>query len=130
MAIYGAEITSEDLVTQLTDEVSNEVMIADADLIDASFPVFQENNDAQQDDVYGMGGYGIIPSGIPNAIDKLWRYNNRVPDIDPPVSPVLKLKNAMSENYSLQDNYNGACLDLNTIGYMLRVEQGSTLIAL
>lgn len=130
MAIYGAEITSSDLVTQLSDEVSKEVAIPDSDLLDASFPVFQENNDAQYDDVQGMGGYGVIPSGIPSAIDKLWKYNNRVPDIDPPVSPVLKLKNSMSEDYTLQDNYNGACMDLNTIGYMLRVEQGSTLIAL
>ena len=130
MAIYGAEITSSDLVTQLSDEVSKEVAIPNSDLLDASFPVFQEHNDAQYDDVQGMGGYGVIPSGIPSAIDKLWKYNNRVPDIDPPVSPVLKLKNTMNEDYTLQDNYNGACIDLNTIGYMLRVEQGSTLIAL
>lgn len=130
MAIYGSEITTEDLQQQFTDEVANELEIPASELINASFPEYQEGSDASENDVYGMGLNGVIPSGIPNAIDKLWKYNNRVPDIDPPVSPVLKLKNKMTDNYTLTDSYNGACLDLNTVGFRLKVETGSTLIAL
>ena len=130
MAIYGAELTTEDIQQQFMDELADQVTIPDSDAIDASFPEFQEGSDESSDDVFGMGQNGIIPSGIPNAIDKLWKYNNRVPDIDPPVSPVLKLKNTMVEDYTLTDNYNGVCVSLDTTGLLLKVEQGSVLLAL
>lgn len=131
MAIYGSEITTEDLQQQFMDEVANEVTVPDSELVNASFPEFQTGADENANDIFSLGDTnGIIPSGIPNAIDKLWKYNNRVPDIDPPVSPVLKLKNKMDEDYTLSDNFNGICVELNTIGHRLIVEQGSTIVAL
>ena len=133
MAVYGSEITSEDVIEQYQDEASNSVnniILNDTELAGASFPEFQEDSDNASDDIFGMAQNGIIPSGIPSAIDKLWKYNNRVPDIDPPVSPVLKLKNKLEEDYILTDNYNGICIDLNTVGHNLTIDQGSTLVAI
>lgn len=133
MAKYGSEITSEDIIQQFQDEAiqaKDDIILDDTELAGASFPVFQENSDNSADDVYGMGQKGIIPSGIPSAIDKLWKYHNRVPDIDPPVSPVLKLKNRLVEDYTLTDGYNGICIDLNTTGFNLTVDTGCVLVAI
>lgn len=131
MAKYGAEITSDDIQTFL-DETASEVLLPPSDLLDASFPEFTENADKTGNYIFSGTGLSdnIIPSGIPNAIDKLWKYNNRVPDIDPPVSPVLKLKGKLITNYKLEDNYNGICINLDTTGYLLKIEQGSVLVAL
>jgi len=133
MAIYGSEISSEDIIQQFQDEAiqaKDDIILDETELAGASFPVFQENSDNTADDVYGMGQKGIIPSGIPSAIDKLWKYHNRVPDIDPPVSPVLKLKNKLVEDYTLTDGYNGICIDLNTTGFNLTIDSGSVLVAI
>ncbi len=133
MAIYGSEISSEDIIQQFQDEAilaKDDIILDETELAGASFPVFQENSDNTADDVYGMGQNGIIPSGIPSAIDKLWKYHNRVPDIDPPVSPVLKLKNKLVEDYTLTDGYNGICIDLNTTGFNLTIDSGSVLVAI
>lgn len=133
MAIYGSEISSEDIIQQFQDEAilaKDDIILDETELAGASFPVFQENSDNTADDVYGMGQNGIIPSGIPSAIDKLWKYHNRVPDIDPPVSPVLKLKNKLVEDYALTDGYNGICIDLNTTGFNLTIDSGSVLVAI
>lgn len=131
MAIYGSEINSADVQSYM-DEVANEVLLPDSDLLDASFPEFTANADQTGDYIYSGTGLtdSIIPSGIPNAIDKLWKYNNKVPDIDPPVSPVLKLKGKLSGNYTLADNYNGICINLDTTGFLLKVEPGSVLVAI
>ena len=129
MATYGDDITTEALQQQFINEVSNETLIPEKDLPSASFPEFSEDSDESNNDVYGFDG-AIVPSGIPSAIDKLWKYNNKVQDTDPPVSPVLKLKNEMKEDYTLTDNYNGLCLNLVTIGHNLIVEEGSVLLAL
>lgn len=129
MAIYGSEIRS-DQIDDFMDDVASEVLLPESDLVDASFPEFNENSDSTSDDVFGDIKSGVVPSGIPNAIDKLWKYHNKVPDIDPPVSPVLKLKNKLNDNYTLQDNYNGFCINLDTTGYLLKVETGSVLVAL
>lgn len=131
MAIYGSHIKSSDIDTFI-DETTTEILLPTLDLIDASFPEFTENVD--ETGKYILSGTGltdsIIPSSIPNAIDKLWKYHNRVPDIDPPISPVLKLKNKLVDNYVLENEYNGLCINLNTIGYKLRIEVGSVLVAL
>lgn len=133
MAIYGTDISSEDIIAQYQAEAilaKDDIILDPTELAGASFPVFQENSDNSADDVYGMGQNGIIPSGIPSAIDKLWKYHNRVPDIDPPVSPVLKLKNRLVEDYTLSDGYNGICIDLNTTGFNLTIDSGSVLVAI
>lgn len=130
MAIYGSEISSEDLIAEFQEESANSIILGDEELIGASFPEFQETSDSSADDIFGMGQNGIIPSGIPSAVDKLWKYHNRVPDIDPPVSPVLKLKNRLLEDYTLSDGYNGICIDLNTTGYNLKIDSGSVLVAI
>lgn len=133
MAIYGSEISSEDIIQQFQDEAilaKDDIILDETELAGASFPAFQENSDSTADDVYDMGQNGIIPSGIPSAIDKLWKYHNRVPDIDPPVSPVLKLKNKLQEDYELTDGYNGICIDLNTTGFNLTIDSGSVLVAI
>ena len=133
MAIYGSEISSEDIIQQFQDEAiqaKDDIILDDTELAGASFPEFQENSDSSADDVFGMGQNGIIPSGIPSAIDKLWKYHNRVPDIDPPVSPVLKLKNKLVEDYTLTDGYNGICIDLNTTGFNLTVASGCVIVAI
>lgn len=130
MAIYGSEISSEDLIAEFQEESANSIILGDEELFGASFPEFQEASDSSADDIFGMGQNGIIPSGIPSAVDKLWKYHNRVPDIDPPVSPVLKLKNRLLEDYTLSDGYNGICIDLNTTGYNLKIGSGSVLVAI
>lgn len=133
MAQYGSEISSEDIIQQFQDEAiqaKDDIILDDTLLAGASFPVFQEHSDNSADDVFGMGQTGIIPSGIPSAIDKLWKYHNRVPDIDPPVSPVLKLKNRLVEDYTLTDGYNGICIDLNTTGFNLTVDSGCVIVAI
>lgn len=133
MAIYGSEISSEDIIQQFQDEAvqaKDDIILDDTELAGASFPVFQEHSDSSADDVFGMGQNGIIPSGIPSAIDKLWKFHNRVPDIDPPVSPVLKLKNKLVEDYTLTDGYNGICIDLNTTGFNLTVASGCVIVAI
>lgn len=130
MAIYGSEISSEDLIAEFQEESANSIILGDEELVGASFPEFQEASDSSADDIFGMGQNGIIPSGIPSAVDKLWKYHNRVPDIDPPVSPVLKLKNRLLEDYTLSDGYNGICIDLNTTGYNLKIGSGSVLVAI
>lgn len=131
MAIYGLEIETEDLQDQFMNEVANEIIIPDSTIIDGSVPEFQANADDTANDIYGMGyKSGVVPSGIPGAIDKLWNYHNRVPDIDPPVAPVLKLRNFLNDDYILQDKFNGACIDLDTTGYKVIIGPGSTLLAL
>lgn len=133
MAIYGTDISSEDIIAQYQAEAilaKDDIILDPTELAGASFPEFQENSDSSADDIFGMGQNGIIPSGIPSAIDKLWKYHNRVPDIDPPVSPVLKLKNKLVENYVLTDGYNGICIDLNTTGFNLKIDSGCVLVAI
>ena len=133
MAIYGSEISSEDIIAQFQDESissASDIILSDTELVGASYPEFQEDSDNEANDAFGMGQTGIIPSGIPSAIDKLWKYHNRVPDIDPPVSPVLKLKNKLVEDYTLTDGYNGICIDLNTTGFNLTVASGCVIVAI
>lgn len=129
MAIYSSTITSDTLVAQFEDEVAKEILVPASTIIDASVPEFQTSASETADDVYGTLD-GVVPSGIPSAIDKLWKYHNNVPDIDPPVSPVLKLKNTMNDDYNLTGNFNGICIDLDTTGHNLRIDSGSVLIAL
>lgn len=133
MAIYGSEISSEDIIAQFQDESissAEDIIIDDTELVGASYPEFQEDSDNEANEIYGMSQNGIIPSGIPSAIDKLWKYHNRVPDIDPPVSPVLKLKNKLQDNYTLSDGFNGICIGLNTTGWNLTIDSGSVLVAI
>ena len=131
MANYGPYITEADIQT-FKDELANEVLLPDADLLEASFPEFQQNVDKNSNYIYSGTALSdsLIPSNIPEAIDKLWKYNNKVPDTDPPVSAVLKLKGKLSDNYILDDNYNGLCINLDTTGFMLRITQSSTLVAI
>ena len=130
MAIYGLDITSEDVQEQFMDEVASEIVLPASEIIDGSVPEFQANSADSAEDVFSMGKNDIIPSGIPNAVDKLWKYHNRIPDIDPPVSPVLKLRNFLVDDYKLDNNYNGVCVELDTTGFKLRIETGSVLLAL
>lgn len=129
MAIYGSEILSNDIQTFL-DETATEVLIPESELVDASFPNF---NESDKNDIYGMDGSDLIPSNIPYAIDRLWSYSNKKSEqeIETTVKtgPVLKLKDKLNEDYIL-DNYNGLCLNLNTIGFTLKIGMNSTLVAL
>lgn len=129
MAIYGSEILSNDIQTFL-DETATEVLIPESDLVDASFLKFDESD---KNDIYGMVGSDLTPSNIPYAIDRLWSYSNKKPEqeIETTVKtgPVLKLKDKLNEDYTL-DNYNGLCLNLNTIGFTLKIGINSTLVAL
>lgn len=128
MAIYGSEISTNDIQTFI-DEVSTEVLLPESELVNASFPEFNESGTNAINGIYGMTGNDLIPSEIPYAIDRLWSYYNKKPEQETEIGPILKLKDKLNENYIL-DNYNGLCINLDTIGFTLKIGINSTLVAL
>lgn len=133
---YGAEITSEDIINDYKNEVSQEIPSINQDsnlstdnILDASYPEYLR---ATTENSLDSNDYttGAISSGIPEAIDNLWNYNNKVEKNFEPVSAIMKLYNTMTEDINITDNYNGICVDLNTVGHNLRVDKGSVLVAL
>ena len=128
MAIYGSEILSND-VQNFIDDVATEVLLPDSDLLGGSFPEFNEDSANSADNIYDMTGSQVIPSEIPSAIDRLWAYNNKKPEIGMEIGPILKLKETLISDYILE-NYNGLCINLDATKYVLKIGRGSTLVAL
>lgn len=130
--LYGTEITTSDLIDN-NDEIINTANLTDSELINASAPKYKEFSLQSANTWLGSGtdNGGMVPSNIPSAIDKLWKFNNKVIDSSSNLSigPILELKDNLEKDYDLI-NYNGICLNLNTIGKLLRVGPGSTLVAL
>ena len=126
--IYNSEITDADLVDQFTTQVSQEVISSD-NLVDASYPMYLTEI---KDNNLDSNNYQTEPitSGIPQVIDNLWNYSNKVEKNFEPVSSIVKLFNTLKEDVTLTDNYNGICVDLNTTGYNLKVDKGSVMVAL
>lgn len=130
MAIYGTEIGDEDLV-QYMDEIANETLIPEEDLVNASGPSKEEIKDSD----YGTDGIinDAIPSNIPHKIDRLYKIRNPIvtdSNNSEEISELLLLKNTMTKDIVITDNYNGICVDLNTVGYNLKIDTNCTLVAL
>ena len=125
---YGSEITDSE-ITQYMDEISTEQIIPDQDIPIASKPI----SDAAQNDFYENDGLidSGFPSGIPKKIDKLYKFKNAVvPGTTADTQAVLLLKNKLTESISITGGYNAICVDLDTCGYVLTIDKGSSLAAL
>lgn len=125
---YSSDITSDDLIDQFISEVGLEVLPTD-NIVDASYPKYlvdiaQNNLDSNNFRTEP------IPSNIPQAIDNLWNYSNKVEKNFEPVSAILKLHNKLNEDVTISDNYNAICVDLDTTGFNLKIDKESVLVAL
>lgn len=72
----------------------------------------------------------LIPSNIPNRIDNLYAMRENKIATSTKIETILKLENKLKTDEILNNNFNGICVDLDTIGYTLTIEDGSTLLAL
>lgn len=125
---YGEEISDNEIL-QYTDEVANEPTIPDQDFPHASQPL----SDAAQEAFYKDDGLvdSGFPSGIPRKIDKLYKFRNAVtPGLTSDEQAVLLLRNKLTESIEITGGYNAICVDLDTCGHVLTIDNGSSLAAL
>lgn len=125
---YGSEITDSEIL-QYNDEVQHEPTIPDVDIPDASTPI----TDAAMAEFYKDDGLidSGFPSNIPRKIDKLYKFRNMVmPSSTTEVTSVLLLSNKLTEDTEITGGYNAICVDLDTCGHVLTIDNGSTLAAL
>lgn len=129
MATYGMELTENDIIDYL-DEISNETIIPEEDLVNASGPLADALKEAFYLD--GMIDSGL-PSNVPIKIDKLNKFHNSYKSSQEPneeVLAILLLKNKMDSGIKVTGDYNGVCVDLDTTGYNLIIDTGCTVAAL